>query len=258
MLYEWITKDEDKVRQTAEKTSAHLKYKETMIKWTGEYVFARFVFDCNEAMGMNMVTIATEAITSMIEKETGIDSVVAGNFDIDKKSAWLNFINGRGIQAWAEVVIPKDVISDVLKTTQEKLFDTWIAKCMIGSAMGGSMGFNAQFANVIAAIYIATGQDAAHVVEGSMGITTMKKVDKDLYVAVYLPSLMIGIIGGGTHLLTQKNAFSILKLDGQGNVLEFADVIAGAVLAGEISLLASLSAGSLGVSHKKLGRGESL
>ncbi|MDZ4228609.1 MAG: hydroxymethylglutaryl-CoA reductase, partial [Candidatus Levybacteria bacterium] len=259
-LYKWVKENENKIKKTAEKTSKHLKFKKLKIEGLGNYAFIRFSFDTGDAMGMNMATIATLAITELIEKETGIKSLsLAGNYDVDKKASWLNFINHRGIKAWAEVVISRKTLREVLKTDSEKLFDVWLGKCMIGSAMSGSLGFNAHFANVIAALYIATGQDPAHVVEGSLGITTMKVMpDKSLYVSVYLPSLMLGIIGGGTGLSTQKEAINLLKLDKERSVLEFAEVVAGAVLAGEISLLSSLAENSLVKAHKKLGRGENI
>lgn len=257
-LYKWIKENEKIIKAEAEKTSAHLAFKKVMVKGTSDYVFARFYFDTADAMGMNMSTIATEAIVKRIEKETKIPALsVAGNFDVDKKASWLNFIDNRGLKAWAEVIIKQDIVETVLKTTPQELFDVWLAKCMIGSAMSGSLGFNAHFANIIAAIYLATGQDLAHAVEGSLGITTMKVMsDKSLYVSVYLPSLMIGIIGGGTGLATQKESLSLLKLDKKKSVLELAEVVAGAVLAGEISLLASLAEGSLSSAHQKLGRGK--
>lgn len=258
-LVNWIEKHGSIIKKTAESTSKHLTFTKADIHHTTDLVFVRFYFDTDQAMGMNMATIATEAIVDLIENETGIGAVtVAGNFDIDKKPAWLNAINGRGIQAWADVVLNKEVLSSVLKTDAQKLLDVWLSKCMIGSAMAGSLGFNAHFANIIAALYLATGQDAAHVVEGSMGITTMRILpDGNLYVSVYLPALMIGIIGGGTGLSTQKEALSMLKL-GKNPINEFAEVIAGAVLAGEISLLASQSVGTLALSHRKLGRGEDI
>jgi hydroxymethylglutaryl-CoA reductase (NADPH) len=204
-------------------------------------------------MGMNMVTIATQALCEFIEQETGFTCVtVAGNFDIDKKPAWLNFIEGRGIKVWAEAILSPEIIKDVLKTTPQKIFDVWYGKCVLGSIMSGSMGFNAHFANIIAAIFIATGQDPAHIVEGSIGVTTTKVLpDGNLYVSVYLPDLMIGTIGGGTKLKTQKEALAII---GAKNVLEFGEVIGAAVLAGEISLLASLAERTLAGAHKKLGR----
>lgn len=267
-VYQWINKNELRMQKTAQKTSSHIKLLKTKISSVGNYVFARFSFDTQDAMGMNMVTIASEAMCRIIEKETGATLVsVAGNFDIDKKPAYLNFIENRGFKAWADVVLSKEVVKDVLKTTPEKIFDVWLAKCMIGSAMSGSLGFNAHFANVAAAIFLATGQDAAHVTEASMGITTTKVLKNgDLYFSVYLPDLMVGTVGGGTNLATQKEALSILGVSGampagrQGNEgknsQKFAEIIAAAVLAGEISLLASLSEGTLAKAHEKLARGK--
>ncbi len=254
-LTEWIGKNEQVLKKVAEKTSSHLTYKKAFVRMLGNYVFVRFSFDTQDAMGMNMATIATEAISEIIEKETGVQCLaVAGNFDIDKKASFLNFIENRGFVVWAEVVLQKDIINSVLKTTPQKIFDVWLAKCMVGSAMSGSLGFNAQFANIVAAMGIATGQDPAHVVEGSMGITTTKVLENDdLHISVYLPSLILGTVGGGTGLATQKEALAILGVAGSEKL---AEITAAAVLAGEISLLASLSEGSLGKAHQKLGRGK--
>jgi hydroxymethylglutaryl-CoA reductase (NADPH) len=252
-LFTWINSNEEKIRQAAESTSNHLKYKKVNVKSIGAYVFMRFYFKTDEAMGMNMATIATQKITELIEEETGIACLtVAGNYDIDKKPAWLNVINCRGKEAWAEAIIPASIVKETLKTTPQEIFDVWLAKCMLGSAMSGSMGFNCHFANVIAALYLATGQDAAHVVEGSAGITTTKVLENgDLYISVFLPAVLVGTVGGGTKLKTQTEARSIMKIT---TSIQLAEVTAGAVLAGELSLLASLAAQSLSESHKKLGR----
>src|SRR3989338_2118984 len=252
-LFKWLHKNEEKVVETAESTSNHLKYKKMMIKSVGRYVFVRFYYDTANAMGMNMATFATEKIVRLIEKETGLKCLsVAGNFDIDKKPAWLNFIDNRGFKVWAEIVLKKDVLKNTLKVDAEHVFDVWLSKCMIGSAMSGSLGFNAHFANIIAAIYIATGQDAAHVVEGSMGITTTKLLqDEALYIGVYLPAIMLGTVGGGTGLQTQQEA---LRLIGVKKSPELAEVVGGAVLAGELSLLASETEGTLGKANRQLGR----
>jgi hydroxymethylglutaryl-CoA reductase (NADPH) len=253
-LYRFLKEHLDELKNIAKKTSRHLTLEKLLTRGVGRYRYVRFVFDTEDAMGMNMVTIASDALAKFIGKETGVTCIaLAGNFDIDKKPAWLNFIENRGTKVWAEVTIPAAVIQKVLKTTAQKMNEVWLSKCMIGSAMAGSMGFNAQFANVIAAIFLATGQDAAHIGEGSMGITTTEVIrGKDLYISVYLPDLMVGTVGGGTGLATQKEAFSIL---GATHSTQFAEVIAGAVLAGEISLIASLAEGSLVQAHKILARG---
>lgn len=253
LLYKWIQNNKNKLAEEATKTSSHLTFKDVMVKATANYLFARFIFDTDEAMGMNMVTIATQKMVELIEQETGISCLsVAGNFDIDKKPAWLNFINNRGRKAWAEAVIKKEVIESVLKTTAEKIFDVWLGKCMIGSIMSGSLGFNCHYANVIAAFYAATGQDLAHVVEGSMGVVTTKVVGEgDLYISAYIPALMLGTVGGGTKLQTQTEARSIT---GCTTAAQLAELLSGAVLAGELSLLASLSQHTLAKAHSKLGR----
>ena len=130
---------------------------------------------------------------------------------------------------------------------------------MVGSALSGSLGFNAQYANIIAAIFAATGQDLGHVVEGAIGITMAEIVnDKDLYMCVTMPDLMVGTVGGGTGLGTQKEALKLMGVAGGNegkNAQKFAQIVAAAVLAGEISLLASLSEGSLAKAHERLGRG---
>src|SRR3989344_939107 len=248
--------NQKKIADSAEKTSNHLKFKKVDVKTQGSYVFLRFYFDSDDAMGMNMATIATEKIAALVEEEIGIKCVsIAGNFDIDKKPAWVNFINNRGFKVWAEAIISKQTVKDVLKTTPDEIFEVWLAKCMLGSAMSGSLGFNAHYANIVAAFFAATGQDIAHTVEGSMGITTVKVLKNgDLYFSVYLPAIMLGTVGGGTNLATQKEARDIV---GVKTSTELAEVLGGAVLAGELSLLSSLAENSLTKAHKKLGRGES-
>lgn len=252
----WLEENFEQIAKASEKTSSHLKFLKQDITIVGRNVFARFYFDTQDAMGMNMVTIATQKIAELIQRQTGIKCLsVAGNFDIDKKPAWINFINNRGFKAWAEVVLPKKTVEKVLKTTPQKIFDTWLAKCMIGSAISGSIGFNAHYANIIAAIFVAAGQDPAHAVEGSLGITTIKVLPKgNLYFSVYLPALMVGTVGGGTGLSTQKEALEILEVaggDNGKNAQKLAELTAGAVLAGELSLLASLAEKSLARAHKK-------
>lgn len=255
-LYEWAKNNQKKIADTAERTSNHLKFKKVDIRTQGSYAFMRFYFDSQEAMGMNMATIATDKIAELIEKEVGVKCIsIAGNFDIDKKPAWINFINNRGFKVWAEIIIPKQIVRDVLKTTPDEIFEVWLAKCMLGSAMSGSLGFNAHYANIVAAFFAATGQDIAHTVEGSMGITTAKVLkNDDLYFSVYLPAIMLGTVGGGTNLATQKEAREIIGVKASA---ELAEVLGGAVLAGELSLLSSLAENSLSKAHKKLGRGES-
>ena len=249
----WLESNRAMLAKKAESSSNHLKVIKIENTSCGNYIYLRIYYDTSDAMGMNMATIATQEIINTIEKKAKIKCIsIAGNYDIDKKPAWLNVINKRGFSVEAEAVIKKDIVKKVLKTTAKDVYNVWISKCMIGSAISGSLGFNAHYANICAALFVATGQDIAHVVEGSLGITTVNILDNnDLYISVSLPSVLLGIIGGGTKLKTQREALSIIKVKSS---IELAEVLAGAVLAGELSLLASLAEGSLARVHEKLGR----
>ena len=252
----WIGENYEQIKRLCESTSSHLKLLKIDSNFAGRSLFIRFSFDSEDAMGMNMATIACEKAVEFIEKETGINCLsVSGNYDVDKKPSWMNFINGRGKQVWADITLKKDVVESVLKTSSDKICNLILRKILTGSVMAGSMGFNAHYANIIAAIFAATGQDLGQVVEGSLGITSAETLDNgDLYFSVYLPNLMIGTVGGGTNLPTQKEALQIMGIKDSGDTKKFATIIASTILAGELSLLASQSAGTLGKSHIKLGR----
>lgn len=259
-LKKWLEGNFSLLTEISGRVSSHLNLKKFDVRILGRYVYVRFYFETEEAMGMNMATIATEKLGQFISNKTGVRCLsLAGNFDIDKKPAWLNFILGRGKSVWAEVILKKEVIGRVLKTTAQRIYEVWLSKCLIGSLMSGSLGFNAHFANVLTALFIATGQDVAHVGEGLEGITTTQVTNnQDLYMSVYLPDLMVGTVGGGTGLTTQREALSILGIkngDKKGEALKLAEIVGGAVLAGEVSLLASLAEGSLANAHFRLARG---
>ncbi|MBI4036155.1 hydroxymethylglutaryl-CoA reductase [Candidatus Daviesbacteria bacterium] len=250
---EWIENHLSLLSKAAESTSHHLKLKKIGCRLVGRNLYARFYYDSTDAMGMNMATIATQQAVNLITKKTQAVCIsIAGNFDIDKKPAWLNFISGRGKRIWAEVILSKATLKEVLKTSPQKIAGLVYRKCLLGSIMSGSLGFNAHYANVAAAIFAATGQDLAHVVEASLGITTAEVLENgNLHFSIYLPSLVVGTVGGGTHLPTQKEALEIMKIS---DVLEYSQVVGAAILAGELSLLASLTEGSLVKAHQKLGR----
>jgi len=259
-LKNWLDENFKRLQKAASKTSSHLKLRKLGVRFAGRDVFVRFYFTTSEAMGMNMATIATQKMADLIKKKTGIKCLsLSGNFCVDKKPSWINFISGRGKRVWAESVVKKEVVKKVLKTMPEKIVELVNKKCLLGSVMSGSLGFNSHFSNIVAAIFLATGQDVAHVVEGSLGITTAElEKNGDLYFSIYLPDLMVGTVGGGTHLVTQREALAILGLDKgkTGDALKLAEIVGGAVLAGELSLVAALSAGHLVKAHGELGRGK--
>ncbi|MBR9707473.1 MAG: hydroxymethylglutaryl-CoA reductase, partial [Candidatus Diapherotrites archaeon] len=256
----WITKNFNELKRVAEAGRSHLKLNEVKPFLVGRNLFLRFSFDPGDAMGMNSVTLGTSKACDLLSKELGLRLVaLSGNLCVDKKPSALNLILGRGKSVVAECVIPKRVVKDVLKTSPELIVDANYRKNLVGSAKAGSFGFNAHYANVLAAIFIATGQDAAQVVDASQGFTTAEMQGEDLYFSVSLPCLSVGTVGGGTGLSTQRECLALIGFSGGGdppgsNAKGFAEVIASAVLAGELSLMAALTSGNLSTAHAELGR----
>ncbi|NJD76080.1 MAG: hydroxymethylglutaryl-CoA reductase (NADPH) [Candidatus Methanoperedens sp.] len=226
----------------------------------GKSVFLRFSYDTGDAMGMNMVTIATDVAIDIILSENDVELVaLSGNMCTDKKPAGINAVNGRGKSVTSDVIIKKEIIVEKLKTTAEKMIEVNYRKNLIGSARAASLGFNAHVANVAAAMFIACGQDAAHAVEASNAMTTMEPAGNGIYCSVTLPSLAVGTVGGGTRGATQQECLGMLGVAGSGNPpgtnsRKLAEIIAAAVLAGEISLIGALAARHLAKAHAELGR----
>ena len=165
-----IQKLESEWKQIGEDTSNHLKIMGFCIDEADDHVFLTINCDTDEAMGMNMVTIAAQAIGEWLENEIeGLEFVtVAGNVDSDKKPSMRTKTNGRGYEVIAEAELSDDVIREVLKSDSESLTQTAHAKLNVGSKVAGALGSNLHAANIISALYLATGQDSAHVVEGSL------------------------------------------------------------------------------------------
>ncbi len=257
---QWLETQKSQLESIAQNTSAHLKLLDIKPWMDGRNVFVRFAFDSGDAMGMNMATIAVEQITRFIEKEAHIRCVaLSGNMCVDKKPNFLNFTLGRGYKVWVDSIIPEKIIASVLKSSASEIFEVAQRKLLSGSIMAGTIGANAHIANVLAALFLATGQDIAHIAECSMGVTSVEKIGDALYISVYLPDMVVGTVGGGTKLATQQEALSLLGIQGGNegkNAQKLAEIIGSAVLAGEISLLASLAQGNLAATHKKLGRGK--
>jgi len=252
---EWIAKNTKAVDKAVSETTSHGKLLDIEAFPNGRSLFLRFSYDTGDAMGMNMVTIATEAACRLIEEKTGAVMIsVSGNMCTDKKPSAINMIEGRGRTVLAECRIQDAVVRDKLRSSVDAIVETNMRKNLVGSAMAGSLGSNAHAANMVAAIYIATGQDPAQVVEGSLSMTTCESADGDLYIAVRMPSVEVGTVGGGTRLPCQSEALRMMDCLGSGKAGKLAEIVAVTVLAGELSTLAAQAAGHLGKAHKELGR----
>ncbi len=259
----WIEEHEDEIRDLARATSRFLELVSIRPFVFSTTVFVRFRFQSGDAMGMNMATIACDRIvTNLIEPSTGVHcTALSGNYCVDKKPAAVNFQEGRGKRLFAEVEIPAEVLSRTLKTNPADLVEVQYRKNLLGSIAAGSSGFNAHFANVLAGFFIATGQDLAHVVDGSTGVTFVEeRPNGAAYFSVFLPTVPLGAIGGGTGLATQSEALKLLGVavdpDRPGQaVMRLAEILAATVLAGELSLMAAFTSRDLASAHERLGRG---
>jgi len=258
---DWVAIHHDELRAAAESTTSHGRMTGVTTYIAGTSVFVRIEFDTKDAMGMNMVTIASAKVAELIAQGTGARLIaLSGNMCTDKKPAAINGIMGRGRSVVAGIALSHDSISQILKTDAKCLFEVNYRKNLVGSARAGSMGFNAHAANIVAAMFIACGQDAAHAIDGSTCITTVDLTESGVYVSVTLPSLPVGTVGGGTGLETQQECLRIIGVAGGGNppgtnARKLAEIIGAGVLAGEISLLGALAAQHLARAHQQLGRG---
>ncbi|KAH6989869.1 hydroxymethylglutaryl-coenzyme A reductase-domain-containing protein [Ilyonectria destructans] len=262
----WLDSEEGQttIKEAFNSTSrfARLKGMDSVLAGTNLYI--RFKASTADAMGMNMISKGVEHALSVM-KDTAFEDMnivtLTGNYCADKKASAMNWIQGRGKSVVAEAFIPASVIKTVLKTDIDSLVDVFVNKNMIGSAMAGSIGgFNAQAANIVAAIFIATGQDPAQVVESANCITIMKRVDDSLQITVSMPSIEVGTLGGGTILEPQGAMLDLLGVRGPhhsqpgSNARQLARIIAAATMAGELSLCSALAAGHLVTAHMQHNR----
>jgi hydroxymethylglutaryl-CoA reductase (NADPH) len=256
----WTRENVDALAEAAESTTSHGELTDVTPYVVGDSVFLRFRYDTKDAMGMNMATIATEAACEVVTEETPADLVaLSGNLCTDKKPAAVNAVEGRGRTVAADVLLPHDEVESRLKTTASAIAEANTRKNLVGSAKAGSLGFNAHAANVVAASFLALGQDIAQVVEGANAITTVEERDEGLYASVTLASLEVGTVGGGTKLPTQSEALDVVGVRGGGdppgsNADALAEIIAVGALAGELSLLGALASDHLASAHDELGR----
>ncbi|KAK3300582.1 3-hydroxy-3-methylglutaryl-CoA reductase [Chaetomium fimeti] len=241
---------------------ARLESMKTAIAGTNLYI--RFKTTTGDAMGMNMISKGVEHALSVMMGE-GFEDMnivsVSGNYCTDKKPAAINWIDGRGKSVVAEAIIPAEIVKTVLKTDVDSMVELNINKNLIGSAMAASVGgFNAHASNIVAAVFLATGQDPAQVVESSNCITIMKNLRGSLQISVSMPSLEVGTLGGGTILEPQSAMLDMLGVRGPHptspgeNSRRLARVVAAAVLAGELSLCSALAAGHLVRAHMQHNR----
>jgi len=229
---------------------------------TANLLFVRFEFTTGDASGHNMATLASDVLLRhLLETIPGISyGSISGNYCTDKKATAINGILGRGKNVVTELLVPRDVVDGVLHTSAAKIVELNIRKNMLGTLLaGGIRSANAHFANMLLGFYLATGQDAANIVEGSQGVTMAEDRDGDLYFSCTLPNLIVGTVGNGKGLGFVETNLARLgcmvdRAPGE-NARRLAVIAAATVLCGELSLLAAqTNPGELMRAHVRLER----
>ena len=253
----WVEDHLDEIRREAESTtgSGKLAYIDTYL--ASKFAYLRFNFKTGDAAGQNMVGRATFAACSWIleqHKATVRRFYLESNLATDKKASQVNLLHTRGKRVTAECVIRRDVLLEVLHAEPESLASHW-GVANVGSMLSGANNNGLHSPNALAAMFIATGQDVANLAEGSSGILyTELTPERDLYMSITIPSLIVATHGGGTGLPTQRECLQVLGCLGSGTVYKLAEIVAGVALAGEISLAAAISSLEWVSSHEKYGR----
>ena len=252
----WVQENLPKIAEEAEATSsvARLQYIDPYL--ASKFAYLRFNYSTGDAAGQNMVGRATFAACSWIlDTYPGIRHFyLESNLATDKKASQVNIMHTRGKRVVAEAVIKRNVLIEQMRVEPESLFyHSNVSN--VGAILSGANNNGAHSANGITALFIATGQDVANVSESSAGIIyTELTPERDLYISITIPSLIVATYGGGTGLATQRECLELLGCWGRGKVNKLAEIIAGVVLAGEISLASAISSSDWVSSHEKYGR----
>jgi hydroxymethylglutaryl-CoA reductase (NADPH) len=252
----WVDKNMDKIREEAEATSSVAKLLYIDPYLASKFAYLRFNYSTGDAAGQNMVGRATFATCSWILDEyPGIEHFyLESNLATDKKASQVNLMHTRGKRVTAEATIKRDVLMQNMRVDPESLFYHF-GVATIGTVLSGANNNGLHSANGITAMFMATGQDVANVAESSAGIIyTELTPENDIYFSITIPSLIVATFGGGTGLGTQEECLRLLGCVGKGKVRKLAEIIAGVVLAGEISLAAAISSSDWVSSHEQYGR----
>ena len=257
---EWVREHFAPIKAAAEATTRTGRLQSIGQFAVGPLRHLRFNYTTGDAAGQNMTGKATFAACEWIKTNYpgGARYVLSGNTDTDKKHSQMNMIVTRGRRVVAEATVKKDVLKSIMRVDTKDLF--YVRQIsQAGAFLAGSANNGSHAANGLAAMFIATGQDAANVAESHAGVVYSQLLDDgDYYWSITLPSLIVATVGGGTGLATQSECLDILGCRGVGKAAKFAEICAATVLAGEISLSSAVLAGDWVSSHDRYGRNRPL
>jgi hydroxymethylglutaryl-CoA reductase (NADPH) len=253
----WVLGQRDGIRRAAESTTRYGKLVDLQFAVEGNHVYLLMLYRTGDAAGQNMATIATEAAVKWLLAQSPVkpqEAYVEANCSGDKKASAQSLQSVRGKKVVAEVVLPAALVQRRLHASAAQMV-AFSRVAGTGGVLSGTVGVQGHYANGLAALFIACGQDAACVAEAAIGITRFELTPRgDLYVCVTLPNLIVGTVGGGTGLPSQRACLEVLGLAGPGHARAFAEVAACLCLAGEISITAAITAGEFVQAHVRLAR----
>ena len=253
----WIKNNFNVIKEIFQKDSNYTNLKEIDFLQEGRHLHIRFSATTGDAMGMNMVSKASNNVLKSLKDMFNIQIVsLSGNTCTDKKASAINLIKGRGKHVVMESLISQDNLYNILKVTPDEIINLNIQKNLIGSSLANTTGGNnCNASNIVAGLFLATGQDSGQIGTSSFCIINMTKVNDDLLVTINMPSLELATIGGGTRLEDQMNNLKIIHSGDNFNVKFLSKNVIYSVLACELSLMSALCNDDLVKAHLKLNRG---
>jgi hydroxymethylglutaryl-CoA reductase (NADPH) len=252
----WLDEHFDEIKAAAEATTRSGRLLEIERYSASRILFTRFNYTTGDAAGQNLTGKATQAACDwIVAHHGGIEHYfLESNFATDKKTSQVNMLHTRGKRVVAEATIPDALLRSVMKSSSELMFRARQVS-NLGGFMSGVNNNGAHSANGITAMFIATGQDVANVAESSAAFVHAElRPNGDYYYSITIPSLIVATYGGGTGLATQRECLEMMGCYGQGKVHKLAEICAGVVLAGDISLTCAILAGDWVSSHEAHGR----
>lgn len=249
---QWVAEHFHDIKEVAESTTRHGKLLEIVPYSIGRRVILDFRYHTGDAMGLNMVSIATAtACNYILERVDAEYFYLASNLSSDKKASYFNLITGYGKEVSVEVEFSREIMLKYFGIAPEEIYNYW-CNAFLGAHLGGMMSFNCHFANALAALYIACGQDVAQIVNASVGITHSELTESGGFrVSLKLPSIIIGTVGGGTMSGTAKECLELLGCSGPNKSLRFAEIIGATLLAGEVAIGAAIASNTFIKAHVK-------
>jgi hydroxymethylglutaryl-CoA reductase (NADPH) len=247
--------DFEAIRTEAESTTRHGKLLRLECHAIGREVIVNFCYSTADAQGMNMIVKATEqACKWIMERCSARRFYVFSGFSSEKRASGSLLAGGKGKKVTAGALLSKEIVKSYLHTTPARLFDMW-QHTMLGHLQANAIGYNGHYANGLAAIFIACGQDVANITNSAVGVTNFEvSEDGDLYASVTLPSLTVATVGGGTAVGTSRECLEMLGCIGSGGAAKFAEIVAATLLAGELSMGSAIASEEFVQAHEAYGR----